>query len=171
VTVEDIRANGEGLNPAIVLHYTSLCILSIFMFEVFLKWIAFRLKYFTHKFEVFDGIVVVISWILDIASLVEEEAFAATQLLIILRLWRVVRIVNGAVLSSKARSDAELHGARKEARRIIHALHKTQDRLKNMEQENTHLKMLIRRAGLTPDDLEKPNGAEKAEVAENTHEE
>jgi len=120
---------------------------------------------------VFDGIVVVISWILDIASLVEEEAFAATQLLIILRLWRVVRIVNGAVLSSKARSDAELHGARKEARRIIHALHKTQDRLKNMEQENTHLKMLIKRAGLTPDDLEKPNGAEKAEVAENTHEE
>ena len=31
--------------------------------------VAFRLKYFTHKFEVFDGIVVVVSWILDLASL------------------------------------------------------------------------------------------------------
>jgi len=31
--------------------------------------IAFRLKYFTHKFEVLDGAVVVISWILDVASM------------------------------------------------------------------------------------------------------
>ncbi len=37
--------------------------------QIVVKLIAFRLKYFTHKFEVFDGMVVVISWILDIASL------------------------------------------------------------------------------------------------------
>ena len=37
--------------------------------QIVLKIIAFRLKYFTHKFEVFDAIVVVVSWVLDIASL------------------------------------------------------------------------------------------------------
>ena len=37
--------------------------------QVLLKLIAFRLKYFTHKFEVFDGIVVMVSFALDIASL------------------------------------------------------------------------------------------------------
>ena len=37
--------------------------------QVLIKIIAFRLKYFTHKFEVFDGIVVVISWTLDVASM------------------------------------------------------------------------------------------------------
>lgn len=37
--------------------------------QIILKLIAFRLKYFTHKFEVFDGTVVFLSYILDWASL------------------------------------------------------------------------------------------------------
>ena len=41
----------------------------IMTLQVLLKLIAFRLKYFTHKFEVFDGIVVMVSFALDIASL------------------------------------------------------------------------------------------------------
>ena len=64
---------------------------------------------------------------------VEEEAFEAAALIIILRLWRVVRIVNGAVLSSKAQSDRQLEEARSEARRIIHAFHKCQDKLDAVE--------------------------------------
>ena len=64
---------------------------------------------------------------------VEEEAFEAAALIIILRLWRVVRIVNGAVLSSKAQSDRQLEEARAEARKIIHAFHKCQDKLDEVE--------------------------------------
>ena len=37
--------------------------------QIIVKIVAFRLKYFTNKFEVFDGIVVVVSWVLDIASM------------------------------------------------------------------------------------------------------
>ena len=79
----------------------------------------------------------------------KEETFAsAAGLIIILRLWRVVRIVNGkhitvlmielspiiikllgAVLSAKTRSDDQLHKARTAAREVIHALHKAQDKL------------------------------------------
>lgn len=144
----DDRAS-TGVNPALVLHGTSIAILTIFMFEVALKLFAFRLKYFTHKFEVFDGIVVVISWTLDVASLKEEEAFEAIALLIILRLWRVVRIVNGAVLSAKARSDEQLHEARNHARKIIHAYHKAQDHLSNSEQENGELRQLLKDHGVS----------------------
>ena len=75
-----------------------------------------------------------------------EENFEAFNLLIILRLWRVVRIVNGmfsllpyftqllwwlwsgAILSSKAQSDAQLEIVRGEARKTIHILHKLQSR-------------------------------------------
>ncbi len=39
----------------------------------------------------------------------------------------------GSVLSSKAQSDAQLHKARIEARRIIHALHKAQDKVEVLE--------------------------------------
>ena len=88
-----------GINPAFVLHIASLVILTVFVVEVgnttnttntiylynashaysslklsiplqiILKLIAFRLKYFTHKFEVFDGCVVILSYVLDWASL------------------------------------------------------------------------------------------------------
>ena len=64
---------------------------------------------------------------------IEEEAFEAAALIIVLRLWRVVRIVNGAVLSSKAQSDRQLTEARVEARKIIHAFHKCQDKVDVLE--------------------------------------
>lgn len=133
-----------GVDPSLILHCGSLAILCIFMIEILLKLIAFRLKYFTHKFEVFDGIIVVVSFVLDIASLREEEAFEAASLLILLRLWRVVRIVNGAVLSAKSQSDQELQQAREEGRKIIHAFHKCQDRLDDTEDEVARLRRKLK---------------------------
>lgn len=41
----------------------------------------------------------------------------------------------GAILSSKARADDQLHKARQSARTVIHALHKAQEKLTN-EQVN-----------------------------------
>jgi hypothetical protein len=129
-----------GVSPALVLHVASLFILTLFVVEIVLKLITFRLKYFTHRFEVFDGIIVFLSYILDWASLQEEEAFEAASLVIILRLWRVVRIVNGAILSSKSRSDQQLSEARLKARMIIHSFHKAQDKMDSLEEENRSLK-------------------------------
>ena len=37
--------------------------------QVLLKVVAFRLKFFTHKFEVFDAIIVILSWMYDLSSL------------------------------------------------------------------------------------------------------
>lgn len=37
--------------------------------QISMKIFAFRLKFFTHKFDVFDGVVVVLSWMIDLASL------------------------------------------------------------------------------------------------------
>ena len=54
---------------------------------------------------------------------VEEEAFKAAALIIVLRLGRVLRRVRvrvRVVLSSKARSDRQLEDARSKAKRIIH---------------------------------------------------
>ena len=57
----------------------------------------------------------------------------------------MVRIVNGAVLSSKAQSDRQLEEARAEARRIIHAFHKCQDRMDELEVRFMLLSFLLAR--------------------------
>ncbi|KAL5481821.1 hypothetical protein EMCRGX_G022070 [Ephydatia muelleri] len=139
-----LRSTEEiGVNPAAVLHALSLAILCIFMVEIIMKIIAFGMPFFTHKFEVFDATVVLLSWILDVASQKEEQAFDAAGLLIMLRLWRVVRIFNGAVLSSKSRADSELKKVGHQKKKVIHALHKCQEKLASVEDANLQLKTLL----------------------------
>lgn len=78
-----------------VFHYLSLSILTIFLVEVGFKVFVYRWEFFHHKFEVLDGIVVVVSFILDVVLIFREHEFEAVGLLILLRLWRVARIING----------------------------------------------------------------------------
>lgn len=67
------------------------------MVELAFKVYAFQLEFFHHKFEVLDGIVVIVSFILDIVYISQENAFDGVGLLILLRLWRVARIINGTL--------------------------------------------------------------------------
>ena len=78
-----------------VLHYISIGILGIFMIEITVKLFAFRLDFFKSKMEVFDAIIVVVSFVLDIVYASAEGIESAVGLLVILRLWRVARILNG----------------------------------------------------------------------------
>ena len=78
-----------------VFHYLSLALLTFFMVELAGKIFAYRLELLQHKFEVFDGLVVVVSFVLDIVFIFHEDAFDGMGLLILLRLWRVARIING----------------------------------------------------------------------------
>ncbi|NWS75429.1 HVCN1 protein, partial [Crotophaga sulcirostris] len=78
-----------------VFHYLSLSILTIFLVEVGFKVFVYRWEFFHHKFEVLDGIVVVVSFILDVVLIFREHEFEGVGLLILLRLWRVARIING----------------------------------------------------------------------------
>lgn len=77
-------------------HYMSFAILVVFMLEIFFKIFVFRLEFFHHKFEIMDAIVVVVSFVLDLVLLFKNHHFEALGLLILLRLWRVARIINGA---------------------------------------------------------------------------
>lgn len=74
----------------------SFAILVFFMLEIIFKVFVFRLEFFHHKFEILDAIVVVLSFVLDLILLFKKHQFEALGLLILLRLWRVARIINGA---------------------------------------------------------------------------
>ncbi|XP_071520491.1 uncharacterized protein [Panulirus ornatus] len=80
----------------IVLHNLSLALLCLFFVEILLKIYAYQFEYFTHKAEVFDGLVVTVALCLDIVYIHSEDAHAGFGLLIVLRLWRVVRIQHGS---------------------------------------------------------------------------
>ena len=70
------------------------------MIEIAVKIFAFRLDFFKSKMEVFDAVIVVVSFVLDIVYASAEGVESAVGLIIILRLWRVTRILNGKMLLS-----------------------------------------------------------------------
>ncbi|XP_069138159.1 voltage-gated hydrogen channel 1-like [Argopecten irradians] len=78
------------------LHYTGLAILSIFVIEITLKIIADGSAFFKNKLEVFDGAVVLISFVLDISlsvAHVDDIVRDAVILMILLRLWRFFKLI------------------------------------------------------------------------------
>lgn len=86
---------GDGDLAPRILHYSSLAILSVFIVEIFVKLYAFRLSFFRHKMELFDAFIVIISFVLDIIFRNKEGPESGAGLLVVLRLWRVTRILNG----------------------------------------------------------------------------
>ncbi|KAK7460782.1 hypothetical protein BaRGS_00038803 [Batillaria attramentaria] len=91
-----------------VLHYCSIFILSLFLIEIGLRIFVMRLSFFTHKLELFDAIVVIVSFVLDVVFRNRQDAASGVGLLVILRLWRVARILNGIVLSVKRQAEKKI---------------------------------------------------------------
>jgi len=86
-----IRNDTEGAKHTTeILHICSLSILSFFGLEVCLLIVSFGPSFFRHPWYVLDFVVIFASIIVD-ALLHSDEA----ELLLIFRLWRVVRILHG----------------------------------------------------------------------------
>lgn len=128
-----------------VFHYLSLALLTFFVVELAGKLFAYRLEFFQHKFEVFDGVVVIVSFVLDVVFVFREDAFDGMGLLILLRLWRVARIINGVLVSVKTRADQRLHKLKDSYDHLVSRVTELQARADKLEQENQKLQALLKK--------------------------
>ncbi|KAM6923610.1 voltage-gated hydrogen channel 1 [Xenentodon cancila] len=128
-----------------VFHYLSLALLTFFMIELAGKLFAYRLEFFQHKFEVFDGVVVVVSFVLDIVFIFHEDAFDGMGLLILLRLWRVARILNGILVSVKTRADQKIHKLKESYDHLVERVTELQKRSDELVEENQKLQALLKK--------------------------
>ncbi|XP_054879281.1 voltage-gated hydrogen channel 1 [Poeciliopsis prolifica] len=131
-----------------VFHYLSLALLTFFMVELAGKLFVFRLEFFYHKFEVFDALVVVVSFVLDIVFIFHEDAFDGVGLLILLRLWRVARIVNGILVSVKTRADQKIHKLKESYDHLVERATELQKHNDELAQENQKLQALLKKHGI-----------------------
>ncbi|AWP12532.1 putative voltage-gated hydrogen channel 1 isoform 2 [Scophthalmus maximus] len=128
-----------------VFHYLSLALLTFFMVELAGKLFAYQLEFFQHKFEVFDGLVVLVSFVLDIVFIFHEDAFDGMGLLILLRLWRVARIINGILVSVKTRADQRIHKLKESYDHLVQRVTELQERTDKLEQEKQKLEALLKK--------------------------
>ncbi|XP_028622093.1 voltage-gated hydrogen channel 1 isoform X1 [Grammomys surdaster] len=132
-------------------HYLSFAILVFFMLEIFFKIFVFRLEFFHHKFEILDAIVVVVSFVLDLVLLFKNHHFEALGLLILLRLWRVARIINGIIISVKTRSERQILRLKQINIQLATKIQHLEFSCSEKEQEIERLNKLLRQNGLLGD--------------------
>ncbi|KAF1424986.1 Voltage-gated hydrogen channel 1, partial [Spheniscus humboldti] len=131
-----------------VFHYLSLSILTIFLVEVGFKVFVYRREFFHHKFEVLDGIVVIVSFILDVIVIFREHEFEAVGLLILLRLWRVARVINGIILSVKTRSEQQVSKLKQANLTLATKVEQLEHSCVEKEQEIERLNKILKQHGL-----------------------
>ncbi|KAG8597764.1 hypothetical protein GDO81_002382 [Engystomops pustulosus] len=141
-----------------IFHYLSIAVLSFFLLEIVGKLYAFRLEFFHHKFEVFDAIIVIISFIIDVVYVTREDIFSAVGLLILLRLWRVARIVNGVILSVKSRAEEKIHKLKEKQETLLARVSQLEQQCTQQEQEISRLQTLLQQNNIFPE-VYKPNTA------------
>ncbi|KAK3576548.1 hypothetical protein CHS0354_011225 [Potamilus streckersoni] len=132
-----------------ILHYTSIGILGLFIIELIVRLYAVRLEFFRHKIEIFDAIIIIVSFVLDIVFRNATGPESGTGLLIVLRLWRVVRILNGIVISVKKEADEKIHKERKRREKCEQELTKYQGYYKAQQEEINALRSLLHQHGIT----------------------
>lgn len=89
-----------------VLAWISVSILSIFTLEQFAKLIVFGIRYFMRFWHAFDAIIIVTSLILE--SLLRGPARDTVALLVVFRLWRIVRVMHGITEVETVEHEEEL---------------------------------------------------------------
>ncbi|XP_040272021.1 voltage-gated hydrogen channel 1-like [Bufo bufo] len=134
-----------------IFHCLSLSVLSFFLLEILGKLYAFRLEFFHHKFEVFDAVIVIISFIIDVVYITREDIFNAVGLLILLRLWRVARIVNGVILSVKSRAEEKIHKLKEKQETLLARVSQLEQQCTQQEQEISRLQTILQQNNIFPE--------------------
>ncbi|XP_044146545.1 voltage-gated hydrogen channel 1-like [Bufo gargarizans] len=134
-----------------IFHCLSISILSFFLLEILGKLYAFRLELLHHKFEVFDAVIVIISFIIDVVYITREDIFNAVGLLILLRLWRVGRIVNGVILSVKSRAEEKIHKLKEKQETLLARVSQLEQQCTQQEQEISRLQTLLQQNNIFPE--------------------
>ena len=77
-----------------VFKYLGFSILTLFVVELIFKFMFLRKEFLASKLEIFDAIVILVSFGIEVAFLFQELT-VAWSLVVLLRLWRLARIING----------------------------------------------------------------------------
>ncbi|CAF3935717.1 unnamed protein product [Rotaria sp. Silwood2] len=106
----DEKVENHKLELAIeILHYASIALLAIFVFEVTVKIYAFGKKWWNFrekKMDWLDAIIVIASFVIDIYFLKKPSVIAEISLLFIsFRLWRIIRIINSVAQSIRSQDE------------------------------------------------------------------
>jgi hypothetical protein len=117
------------------LRIASLCVLSLFCVEITAKLLVLGVEYYTHHYiHLFDALVIVTSFVVTLV--LHGPAEEVVALFVMLRLWRIVRVIDSVAVTVE-----QEHAKRR------HKLHK---RISTLEEHVKTLQEQVRELGASP---------------------
>lgn len=121
------------------LQIVNLIIVSVFVIEIIIKMAVYQKRFFT-CYEVFDAIVIAISFVFDLLHCLHITIYSALEFVILGRLWRVARIVNGTVYQVRVTNQKKFARLKSESEE----LKKEINMLKQQESKQVSLKKRLK---------------------------
>ncbi|CAH1785627.1 unnamed protein product [Owenia fusiformis] len=140
-----------------ICHIGSLTVLTIMVTEKLIRLSAFGKAFFKNKLQVFDSVVVILSWIVDlylIEGIWSQSAVEAALILIILLPWRVIRIVNCFVMTFKERYKIRIRILEEKTKAAQKKAENAVKQTETLKKEVKLLRDLAKLHGATDEDIE-----------------
>ncbi|CAF0817179.1 unnamed protein product [Brachionus calyciflorus] len=115
----------ENHDPILYIIEEIVEILSVFILLLFLISILFHIIFvpkifFKSKLEIFDSLIVLISFILEIVSIIKKDSVREIEAAVItFRFWRIIRIVNAIVITVEKRVFVKLENLKKDIKSLL----------------------------------------------------
>jgi len=124
-----------------IFHICSLSILSLMVFELFMKIIFTPKLFFDSYFEVFDGVLVLVAFGLDVTLMFDVDLPVALSFIVVFRFWRIIKLVAGILITTKAPGKARFENQIDKLEDEIMVL-QANGEIKTIEIEKLHLEIL-----------------------------
>ncbi|CAL1282881.1 unnamed protein product [Larinioides sclopetarius] len=151
--------SSENVSPRIkkakeAFSVTSITLLTIFIIEVILRIVTGKTRFIVQGIEVFDAIVVLVAFGLDLAFFIAPSKVGigkeAAVLIILLRLWRITAIIQSIITSSKEKLSNTLGIYQKEKIQSDHKVDLLILKVEDLEHEVAYLKEKLKKTEKEP---------------------
>ncbi|GFW56710.1 uncharacterized protein TNCV_4067901 [Trichonephila clavipes] len=149
----------ENVSPRIkkakeAFSFCSITLLTIFIIEVILRIITGKTRFIVQGIEVFDAVVVLVAFGLDIAFFVAPSKVGigkeSAVLIILLRLWRISKIIQSIIAASKEQLSNSLVVSQKEKIQSDHKVDILILKVEDLEHEVAYLKEKLKKTEKEP---------------------
>ncbi|KAL8610171.1 hypothetical protein ACOMHN_005945 [Nucella lapillus] len=133
------------------LHYCSISILSFLLLETLLKIASVGKRFLKKKMELFDAVVVAISFVLDVVFVQGLTASNMRTFVVILSFllpWRVLRVVNSLIVTLMHQNRFHLKVLYKQKRKITKQFQEATENIQLLEKQVKVLKSMCVERGI-----------------------
>ncbi|XP_042904083.1 uncharacterized protein [Parasteatoda tepidariorum] len=151
--------SGDAISPKVkrakeAFSFFSITILTLFVIEVILRIITGKTRFIVQGVEVFDAVIVLIAFGLDIAFFVAPSKVGigkeAAVLIILLRLWRISLILKSIITSAKEKLSNTINVYQKEKVQSDHKVDLLILKVEDLEHEVAYLKEKLKKTEKEP---------------------